>query len=174
VVIAAGYASQGWLDQRVARNSSSYAFVSDPLRRDALGPLASLLVWESARPYFYLRSTDDHRLVVGGEDDAIDIPARRDRRVLRKSRKLLARTQRLFPHLALQPAFMWGGTFAETADGLPFFGPHPQYGPRVLFAMAYGGNGITYAMIGAQLLRALIERRAHPLRALFGFERLER
>ena len=53
VVVAAGYACQQWLDQRVARNSSSYAFVSDPLPRDALGPLAKLLVWESARPYFY-------------------------------------------------------------------------------------------------------------------------
>jgi glycine/D-amino acid oxidase-like deaminating enzyme len=173
-VIAAGYASQGWLDARVARNSSSYAFVSDPLPRDALGPLADLLVWESARPYFYLRCTDDNRLVVGGADDAVDIPVRRDRRVPRKAHKLLARTQRMFPHLTLKPAFLWAGTFAETADGLPFFGPHPQYGPRVLFAMAYGGNGITYAMIGAQLLRALIERRAHPLQALFGFGRLER
>jgi len=174
VVMAAGYASQAWLDVRVARNSSSYAFVTDPLPRDALGPLAKLLIWESARPYFYCRSTDDHRLVVGGEDDAIDIPARRDRRVQRKARRLLARTQRLFPQLAPKPAFLWAGTFAETADGLPFFGPHPQYGPRVLFAMAYGGNGITYAVIGAQLLRALVERRAHPLQALFGFGRLER
>ncbi len=35
-------------------------------------------------------------------------------------------------------------------------------GPRVHFAMAYGGNGITYSMI-AQLLRARIERRRHAL-----------
>lgn len=68
--------------------------------------------------------------------------------------------------------FSWAGTFAETADGLPFFGPHDQWGPRVHFAMAYGGNGITYSMIGAQLLRAGIERRAHPLAGLFGFGRL--
>ena len=74
----------------------------------------------------------------------------------------------------MAPAFAWGGTFAETADGLPWFGPHPQHGPRVLFAMAYGGNGITYSMLGAGLLRATVERRAHPLQALFGFGRAER
>ena len=79
----------------------------------------------------------------------------------------------MFPQLRLQPAFAWAGTFAETEDGLPFFGPHPQHGPRVHFAMAYGGNGITYAMIGATLLRALIERRKHPLAALFSFGRLD-
>jgi len=41
-------------------------------------------------------------------------------------------------------------------------------------AMAYGGNGITYSVIGAELLRAGIERRAHPLARLFGFGRLAR
>jgi len=72
----------------------------------------------------------------------------------------------------VEPAFAWAGTFAETADGLPFFGPHPQWGPRVQFAMAYGGNGITYSMIGAGLLRASIEGKQHPLARLFSFQRL--
>ncbi|HVK93988.1 MAG TPA: hypothetical protein VM571_04600, partial [Noviherbaspirillum sp.] len=79
-----------------------------------------------------------------------------------------------FPHLPLAPAFAWAGTFAETEDGLPFFGVHPQLGPRVHFAMAYGGNGISYSMLGAGLLRASIEKRRHPLSELFGFGRLER
>jgi glycine/D-amino acid oxidase-like deaminating enzyme len=172
VVLAAGYACQQWLDRRVARNSSSYAFISDPLPDGMLGPLARTLAWESARPYLYFRSTADGRLLVGGEDDAVDIPARRDRRVQKKARRLLVKIKDMFPRMEmLQPAFSWAGTFAETDDGLPFFGAHPQHGPRVLFAMAYGGNGITYSLIGAQILRARIERRAHPLAALFGFER---
>jgi glycine/D-amino acid oxidase-like deaminating enzyme len=33
-----------------------------------------------------------------------------------------------FPRLDPVPAFSWAGTFAETADGLPFFGPHAQWG----------------------------------------------
>jgi hypothetical protein len=36
-----------------------------------------------------------------------------------------------------------------------------------MFAMAYGGNGITYSLLGATLLRALIEKRPHPLAALY-------
>lgn len=173
VVMAAGYANQRWLKPSVARNRSSYAFITDPIPEDLLGPLAQTMVWESARPYLYMRSTGDQRLLIGGEDDAVDIPARRDRRVEAKAARLLKKVGTLFPHLPLQPAFSWAGTFAETADGLPFFGPHEQWGPRVLFGMAYGGNGITYSMIGAGLLRARIERRKHPLAALFGFERLE-
>ncbi|ALN57755.1 oxidoreductase [Lysobacter enzymogenes] len=171
VVVAAGYAGQHWIDQRLARNRSSYAFVTDPLDADDLQALGETLVWESARPYLYLRSTGDGRLVVGGCDNAIDLPARRDRRVQSRAQRLVRQVQQRFPRLRLQPAFAWAGTFAETADGLPWFGPHPQHGPRVLFAMAYGGNGITYSMIGAELLRARIERRAHPLARLFSFER---
>jgi glycine/D-amino acid oxidase-like deaminating enzyme len=173
-VIAAGYESQAWLEQRVARNRSTYAFVTDPLPEDALGELARTLVWETARPYLYLRTTDDGRLLVGGADDTTDVPSRRDRRVEAKTRRLVGAVRRRFAALDLAPAYAWAGTFAETADALPWFGAHPQWGPRVLFAMAYGGNGITYSTIGAGMLRALVERRRHPLADVFGFGRRER
>jgi glycine/D-amino acid oxidase-like deaminating enzyme len=174
LVVAAGYETQGLLGVDVARNRSSYAFVSVPLDRHAFRGLHDTLVWETARPYLYLRITPDHRLIAGGLDDTVDIPARRDARVPKKTSTLLARVEKMFPEVVLEPAFAWAGTFAETEDGLPFFGPHPRHGPRVHFAMAYGGNGITYSMIGAGLLRAGVERRRHPLAALFSFDRLER
>lgn len=174
LVIAAGYAAQGFIRQRVARNRSSYAVVTDPLAPAALGAWRKLIAWETARPYLYLRTTTDHRLLIGGEDDDVDIPARRDRKVEIKARKLLRRAAGVLPGVRLEPGFSWAGTFAETGDGLPFFGAHAQYGARVLFAMAYGGNGITYSAIGAGLLSSLIARRRHPLARLFSFERLDR
>jgi len=171
LVMAAGYASQQFLRKDVAKNRSSYAFITDPIDPALLGPLRDTMVWESARPYLYMRTTGDGRLLVGGEDDNIDIDAKRDAQVDAKARKLAKKVSKLFPHLPMVPAFAWAGTFAETPDGLPWFGAHEQHGPRVLFAMAYGGNGITYSMLGAGLLRALIERRKHPLARLFGFKR---
>ncbi len=174
LVLAAGYANQQWLKQKVAQNRSSYAFITDPIETGTLGELKDTMVWESARPYLYMRSTGDGRLLVGGEDDSMDIPARRDARVDKKARTLEKKVGKLFPKVPFTPAFAWGGTFAETKDGLPFFGPHAQHGSRVQFAMAYGGNGITYSMLGAGLLRALIEKRKHPLASLFSFSRLDR
>lgn len=171
VIVAAGYASQTWLPRSVAKNRSSYAFITDAMDKETLGFLSGTVVWESARPYLYLRSTSDHRLLIGGEDDAVDIPARRDARVEKKQQRLEKRLADLFPWFDCRPAFAWAGTFAETPDGLPYFGAHPSLGPRVLFAMAYGGNGITYSWIGAGLLRARIESRKHPLSALFSFDR---
>jgi glycine/D-amino acid oxidase-like deaminating enzyme len=174
VVIAAGYETQSWLPMRIARNRSTYACVSDPLEPAQLGTLRDCMLWETARPYLYLRTTPDLRVLVGGGDDAIDVPALRDARVPRKVARLLRHVAELAPGLSLVPAFAWAGTFAETGDGLPFFDAHPTLGPRVLVAMAYGGNGITYAALGAELLQARIERRRHRLDALFGFARLSR
>ncbi|TVP48180.1 MAG: FAD-binding oxidoreductase [Halomonas sp.] len=174
VVMAAGYESQSWLSESVAVNRSSYALITDPLPPEALGMLRHTMMWESARPYLYMRTTRDGRLLVGGDDDDEDIPKRRDARVEEKAAGLARKVEELLPKLDINPTFSWGGTFAETADGLPFFGPHEEYGPRVQFAMAYGGNGISYSMIGAKLLRALIEGREHALSTLFSFQRLKR
>lgn len=171
LVIAAGYETQTFLDRRYASNRSSYAFITDPIPSERLGPLRGTLLWESARPYLYLRTTGDNRLLVGGEDDAVDIPAKRDAAVAGKVRRLCGKVRELFPELPLEPAFAWAGTFAETDDGLPWFGPNPQTSPRVLYAMAYGGNGIVYSALGAGILRSHVERSRHPLKRLFGFER---
>jgi glycine/D-amino acid oxidase-like deaminating enzyme len=173
LVFAAGYESQAWINQRVASNRSSYAFVSEPMPGE-LGALKDTLFWESSRPYLYVRRTADERVLVGGEDDKFDIPRRRDARVAKKATKLARRAGEVFPELPLRVAFSWAGTFAETDDGLPFFGAHEQHGPRVLFAMAYGGNGITYSLIGAELLRDAMLGKKHPCTALFSFDRLKR
>ena len=171
VVIAAGYETQQYLRRKVAANHSSYALVTEPVQ-GGLGPLRRMLLWESARPYLYLRSTQDNRIIVGGEDDTVDLPAKRDAAVARKAGVLMRKLTRLLPDKGLEASYAWAGTFAETRDGLPFFGPHKQHGPRVHFAMAYGGNGIVFSVIGAAILRAHILGEAHPLKRLFSFERL--
>ncbi len=173
LVLASGYEAQKWLAQRVASNRSSYALVSEPMPGE-LNALKNTLIWESARPYLYLRRTGDQRLIVGGEDDTIDIALKRDLRVDSKAQWLVKRVKDLFPNLDLKVAFAWAGTFAETDDGLPFFGAHESHGPRVHFAMAYGGNGITYSLIGAELLRDSLQGKRHPCAKLFSFDRLKR
>ena len=97
-------------------------------------------------------------MTVGGLDDAIDIAIKRNARVSGKTAAFVDRIGALLPHLQTRPAFAWAGTFAESKDGLPFFGPHPQHGSRVHFAMAYGGNGITYSAIGAEDLARIAAR----------------
>jgi len=171
VVVAGGYESARFLRQRVARNHSTYVLVTEPIAHLPAWARRTL-VWESARPYLYVRSAGDSRLIVGGEDDLVDLPAKRDRAVPRKAARLRKKLGKLLGRDDIETGFTWAGTFAETEDGLPFFGPHRERGPRVHFAMAYGGNGIAYSVVGAGLIRRRILREAHPLARFLSFDRL--
>ena len=52
-----------------------------------------------------MRTTGDNRLLIGGEDESIDIPAKRDARVDSRARTLAKKVTQLFPHLDVVPAF---------------------------------------------------------------------
>ena len=150
VVVAAGYEAERFLPHKVARLHSTYAIVTEPVKRFD-GWARRCLVWETARPYLYARTTADDRIIAGGEDDPFRNPGHRDARVPGKAEKLLKKLRRLFPRIETELAYAWAGTFGETADGLPYVGPHPKY-PRHLFALGYGGNGMTFGLLAARML----------------------
>ncbi|WP_027891274.1 NAD(P)/FAD-dependent oxidoreductase [Calidithermus chliarophilus] len=169
MVFASGYETQAYLRQRLAVLRNTYAFVSEPLEPGALWP-ERCLVWETARPYLYVRTTPDHRVIVGGADDPYRTLPLRERRIPRKERRLLRRFGELFPGVALEPAFAWAGTFGETKDGLAYIGESPEI-PRAYFALGYGGNGITYSLVAAEILRDLLLGHDNPDRHVFRFDR---
>lgn len=168
-VIAAGYESEAFLPKRVAALHSTFAFVSEPVA-DFTGWSERCLIWETARPYLYLRTTADGRLMAGGGDTMFRSPTIRDRSLTSKIRQIEARVRSMFPRLSFSVDYAWAGTFAETPDGLPFIGPHPER-PGLLFALCYGGNGITFSMMAASILREHMLGRTHPLADAVAFGR---
>ena len=168
IVFASGYESQVFLKKKVARLISTYALVSEPL--PALPrTLRDHLIWETARPYLYLR-TDGERVIVGGEDEDFRDPERRDSLISSKAKRLQRKFRRLFPDQPLQVAYAWAGTFGETADGLAYIGANPEW-PCAFFALGYGGNGITYSTLAAEIIRDAILGRRNEHADLFGFNR---
>jgi glycine/D-amino acid oxidase-like deaminating enzyme len=57
-----------------------------------------------------------------------------------------------------------------TADGLPFIGQHPDV-PHTWFALGFGGNGTTYSIIAAEIIREALLGGCDPDASLFGYER---
>lgn len=170
-VVASGYEAEKFLGQRLASLKNSYALASEPLSGEPWPE--GCLIWETARPYLYARTTADGRVVVGGEDDDFHNPVRRQRVLERKKQRLERKINKLLLDLNLETAFAWAGTFGETKDGLAYIGP--KAGSRLLFALGYGGNGITYSVQAARLLTELIGERETPeLRADLGIFRLDR
>jgi glycine/D-amino acid oxidase-like deaminating enzyme len=75
-----------------------------------------------------------------------------------------------FPAIDLEVAYRWAGTFGETEDGLAYIGQIRQM-PRCYFALGFGGNGITYSMIAADIIRDAILKRPNANARLFRFDR---
>jgi len=172
VVVACGFESMRYLKTTVPVSlHSSYAFATEPIRDFTAGWPDRSLLWETARPYIYARTTPDGRALLGGEDVPFQNDLARDALLPRKIERLEARWRKLFPRLPLEVAFSWAGTFAETADGLPYIG-FPKEQPRTFFALCYGGNGITYSVLAAELLIAALRSEPHPCREIFSFERV--
>lgn len=167
VVFATGYLTPQFLNQKIVQLKSTYAFISEPQEehwhRDCL-------IWESARPYLYLRSTADGRILVGGEDEKFTNAKVRDALIDAKTEKLLSRFHGLFPETALEPAYGWAGTFGETKDGLGFIGENPEL-LHGYFALGYGGNGLTYSAIATDILSDLIQGRPNADAEIFRFGR---
>jgi glycine/D-amino acid oxidase-like deaminating enzyme len=172
LVVAAGYEADQFLPRPVTVLRSTYALASEPVREFPGWPADRCLIWETRRPYVYLRTTARGRIIIGGYDEPFRDPAARDRLLGRKRALLERRFRQLFPRIPLETAEAWAGTFADTAHGLPCIGRHPTV-PHTWFALGYGGNGITFSLIASELIRDGILGRRDPDAELFGFGRSE-
>jgi glycine/D-amino acid oxidase-like deaminating enzyme len=168
-VFATGYEAQEFLPKRVVKLKSTYALASEPLT-EFPGWWDRCLIWETARPYLYLRTTSDSRAFVGGQDDPFRNPTRRDNLVRKRTDLLAIRFGEMFPAIDLEIAYRWAGTFGETKDGLAYIGEIRQM-PRCYFALGFGGNGITFSIIAAEIIRDTLLRRPNPHARLFRFDR---
>lgn len=170
VVCAPGYEARRFLPKKFARINSTYALVTQPIPEELLWKERAL-IWESARPYFYLRTTPDNRIMMGGGDEPFKNETLRDALLERKYRELLKRCQEMFPRLPeLVADFSWCGSFAESKDGLPYIGAYPGMA-HIYFALGYGGNGTSFSMTAADIIANLVEGKPDARTPLFSFSR---
>ena len=70
------------------------------------------------------------------------------------------------------PAYGWDASYAKTADGLPFIGPHRNY-PHHLFAFGSGSHSVTGAYLASRILLRHHLDQLDAADTVFGF-RLEK
>jgi glycine/D-amino acid oxidase-like deaminating enzyme len=168
MVCSPGFESEFFLKEKVMNLNSTYVFVSRPVLSQ-LWP-ETCLIWETARPYQYIRTTTDNRVIVGGEDEKFTTAANRDKKMKSKTQKILKKFNKLFPNIELEIDFSWCSVFGETKDGLPYIGEHKDH-PNTYFALGYGGNGITFSVIAAEIIRDLYTGNPSGKEKIFAFDR---
>lgn len=148
---------------------STYAVVGEQ-NADDQSHLQNTLFWNTANPYNYMRTTDDNRLLMGGEDEDFVNPDKRDSLLKKKTHKLNKTVSQLLPNYNFRVDFGWAGTFGETKDGLPYIGKHPDF-KHAYFVLGFGGNGITFSVIGMEMVSEMLKGKTHELSKYFKFGR---
>jgi len=169
LIIACGYESQQYIPQKVQELQATYAIASEPFAGKNFW-YRNALIWETATPYLYLRTTSDSRILIGGKDILFSNPLKRDSLLTQKAKSLEQSFTKLFPGILFKTDFKWAGTFASTKDGLPYIGSIPQR-PHTYFALGFGGNGITFSAIAANIIKDLLAGKKNKDAAIFSFDR---
>jgi glycine/D-amino acid oxidase-like deaminating enzyme len=165
-VFATGYEIPKIVSLKGHEIFSTWAIATAPQRENLWQ--GKVFVWEASDPYLYVRTTKDGRVICGGEDEEFVDEARRDALIPEKTKALSAKLGKLFPRLNTAAEFAWAGCFGGTSNAMPSIGPVPGW--RNCYAvLAFGGNGITFSRIAAEVIRAQINGREDPDANLFAF-----
>ena len=113
------------------------------------------MFWNTDDPYVYIRSTLGNRILAGGRDEPFSNEKTREDLLDKKASALQDDLATLIPGLTFKTEFAWSGTFGKTKDSLPYIGYYRKT-PRVLYALGFGGNGITFSQVAANINRDLI------------------
>lgn len=169
VIYASGYETHDLLGTGIGKLVSTYACISEPF--DHLpGPLSGTLFWDTTDPYFYFRTTSDKRIIIGGEDEDFKDPEMRDSLIEKKEMDLVRKLKQRMPGIDFVVDFSWAGTFGATKDALPYIGPHPDF-PNSYFILGFGGNGITFSVMGMGIISDAVAQRPNKFLEYFKFKR---
>ena len=170
IVNASGYEITEFLEKKIVQLHSTYALASEHIQSQIPAWKDKTLLWNTADPYLYMRLTKDNRIIIGGRDEDFYSPHKRDTLIKKKSALLKNDFSKLFPATELIPEFCWTGTFGSTKDALPYIGTYNKT-PHTYYALGFGGNGITFSVIAAEIICDMITGKKNKDALLFSFNR---
>lgn len=149
VIVATGYERAPWIVPDQFEILSTFVMATPPGTAPAWHEQA--MIWEASDPYLYLRSDADGRIICGGEDQGEGDEQSRDAQIQRKAGTIAAKSGALLGRDPLTIERAWAATFASSPDGLPAIGPAANL-PNVWLAAGYGGNGIAFSALAAEII----------------------
>ncbi len=170
LVYATGYEVVNFISKPIVSLHSTYASVSESLSYQPHFGKKDTMIWNTADPYLYMRTTPDRRIIIGGRDEEFFSPVKRDKLIQAKAKQLKNDFNKLFPGTPFTTEFSWTGTFGSTKDGLPYIGPYPKL-PNSYFSLGFGGNGITFSQVAGEIIAGLIKGKKNRQAGIFSFDR---
>jgi glycine/D-amino acid oxidase-like deaminating enzyme len=170
IIYATGYEVVNFISKRIVKLSSTYATASESANTPQKFGKNDAVIWNTASPYLYMRTTSDNRIIIGGRDEEFFSQIRSDQLIPQKTKQLRKDFNKIFPSIPFRPELSWAGVFGSTKDGLPYIGSYKKL-PNSFFALGFGGNGITFSQVAGEIITDLIRGKKNKDAELFSFER---
>lgn len=164
VILATGYERARLFLPDAFSVSSSYAIATAPGTAPLWG--GNAMIWEASSPYLYCRTTTDGRVIAGGEDEDFADADRRDALIPQKSGTIAAKLASMLAVDSIAVDCAWAAAFGGSPDGLPAIGRAALHDDLWL-ASGFGGNGVTFAALGAEIIGAALADAPDPDAACF-------
>ncbi len=163
VILATGYERATLFLPPAFKLLSTFAIATPP--KVAPRWRENVMIWEAADPYLYVRTNTEGRVIAGGEDIDSSDPAVRDRLLERSAGRIAAKLEALLGS-KITIDRKWAAIFGSSPDGLPAIGRSATL-PHLWLSAGFGGNGIAFAALAAQLLERAIAGDEDPDAACF-------
>jgi glycine/D-amino acid oxidase-like deaminating enzyme len=162
VVLTIGAWAAGWRGfGRSFGNIADYVVATEPIPEllEEIAWTSHVGIADGREMLYYLRTTDDHRIAIGGGTTgviyggAIGRRATHDRRVAEAAARGLLW---LFPRLqGVRFTHAWGGPIDQTASFTPFF--RTLRPGNVHAGLGFSGHGLAQTKIGGAILASLVQ-----------------
>lgn len=148
----------------------TYSIVTSPLEKNMIYNYT--LVQDTKKPYHYLRTLKENRLIFGGEDTKYNGKIDKEK-AQEKYKKLEEDLNKIFPSIEgkyhIEHKFC--GLFGSTDNNLGMIGECEEKG--IILNLSMGANGIINAMYGVEIIEDILRGKENKLAHLFSPKRLK-
>jgi glycine/D-amino acid oxidase-like deaminating enzyme len=170
LINATGYEVINFIDKKIVDLDCTYAIISESQAEKDDRPNDKIMMWNTDDPYLYLSFTGDDRMIVGGRDESF-VNVKTMHACMNKKSSLLEKDfSKTFPGQTIKKEFAWSGVFGKTKDSLPYIGNYSKT-PNTYYALGFGGNGITFSLVAAEIITDLLLGKKNKDAGIFSFDR---
>ncbi len=170
VINATGYEVINVIGKKIVDLDCTYAIISESRAEKNDLWKDDIMMWNTDDPYLYMCSADKNRIIVGGRDESFTNMKTMHAYLDKKSSLLERDFAKIFPPSSIKKEFAWSGVFGKTKDSLPYIGNYSKT-PHTFYALGFGGNGITFSLVAAEIISDLLLGRKNRDADIFSFTR---
>ncbi|WP_419726128.1 NAD(P)/FAD-dependent oxidoreductase [Terrisporobacter petrolearius] len=173
VIVATGYNTERFTKRNFGHKTVTYNIVTKPVD-EFDGWFNKVLIRDNCDPYNYFRTTEDNRIIAGGEDIDFYNNILNENTAKEKYEILLNRIKNMFPKINfIENEYEYCGGFISSQDNLGFFGEDSNH-KNLWYCLGYGANGILFAILGGMMLSKFYKGEIDDNMKLFKVDRFDK